>query len=162
MVPHTKFSFSGLTGLVLLVPVLCMFYFKNTGTDTTLKAIPAAMPLREADITAEDTINPLLLPFCKPLPRNYKDLNITGDKTNDMQQLKWGRQLMRSLMASKDTINGIRFCFGKKSKYNELIKAITMCNEERVYQWMLKDNFVYVYNYIQTESSDLEITPLNM
>ncbi|KOS06528.1 hypothetical protein AM493_11150 [Flavobacterium akiainvivens] len=143
MAPHTKITIPGLAGLVLLIPALCLFYLNNTGLDTPKGAISLAMPSKDKHVIEVDST--LGLPyFNNPMPRNYRDIIISGK--DDAQQLQAGRQLVRKLVSSNDTINGVRFCFGKNAKYNELIKALTLCEEEKASQWILSGNYLYIYN----------------
>ena len=153
MALHKKFTFNGLAGLVLLVPVLCMFYLKETGMAQTLPGMYLAVNDRAPSVDSpynesyedEDGITTEIVQLPPGPPSSYKfidvNLKITGNTKNDSANLELGRKLIRDAKKSKkDFIMG--FCFDKGAKYNEFIQAIAICQEEKVTLWALEKNFL--------------------
>ena len=145
MVPHKKFMFNGLAGLVLLVPVLCMFYLKDTWIDNKLLVTPIVIPDKNPQDVIDKNGRVIIISY-KLLPRNFKDVHITGNMLNDEKQLQRGMDLVNTL-ADEDTVNGIRFCFDKNATYNEFVRALNICQKSTSGAYFLKDNYLYVFNY---------------
>jgi len=143
MASHKKFNFQGLAGVVLLVPVLCMFYLKETKSADRVNC----MPLYVGEKIPPSKLSVTL----RPLVRNYRDVSITGDSQNDTGQIKLGREMIRNIMDSKDTVNGVRFCFKKNAKYNEFIQALDVCAQEKACSWVVEKNYLYIFNYIRPD-----------
>ena len=133
MASHKKhFSFTGLYSVVLLLPVLVMFYGFNT------KLFP---PESVIYLYVEEHPEPLNV--INPV-RNYSTFIITDDESQNELQFEKAKKAIKEVAVSNDTICGVRIVFGKKTKYNEFIRSLDMCNTPGSHTWIIRGNELLV------------------
>jgi len=78
--------------------------------------------------------------------RNYQVVFLNGNEKEDFNNLEIGRSLIRKLLNSKDTINGIHFTICDHAKFWTFISILNIINEDNVerYAWE-KNNFWIFY-----------------
>lgn len=133
-------SIYGIVATVLFLPLLFVFYLYSIDYFNSQNAIDVI--LWDND---ENKKPPLYPP--KYGDREYSVINIIGDIKQDNTQLGYARQEMRKIVRTKDTVRGIRFVFGNKAKYQYLIKAIDICNEEKPTIYSIEGNNIWVWMY---------------
>lgn len=135
----------GVTGLVLLIPVLFLFYGYN-GDVFKEHCIVVGMPDKESlDSPYSDT----QLNYIK---RNFIEYNFNGNKYKDHENLILADKQLHRLVDDKDTLSGVKFNFGKNATYDVFVRAISICREREVQFHYMLNNSLYVINTSQSEN----------
>jgi hypothetical protein len=78
--------------------------------------------------------------------KKYTVVNLTGDKNSDKTKLNIAENNVRKLILSKDTVNGIKFHFGKKSEYWTFIKVLDILAKEKAEFYVPYKNDIWFAN----------------
>jgi hypothetical protein len=80
--------------------------------------------------------------------RQYLEITLTGNIDSDEVRLQFGELRVREIYANKDTINGVNFHFGDKSKYEEFVRVLDMCNSCCKY-FTVSDSGIKIYDFAE-------------
>lgn len=80
-----------------------------------------------------------------PPKRNYLDIKLTGDDSEDKIKLKFAQLQIRQILREKDSLAGIHFMFGKNAKYWTFIKAIDVCKIEKAPTYIPHNNNLWLF-----------------
>jgi hypothetical protein len=138
------FRFPGLMGITLFIPALILYYLYDTDTLSVpvgktlyflnakdIREVPAypdgpLVTVFNADALDDDDSHfetPVII-FPK---RKFTSIELTGNENHDKRVLKIAEMQMKKMQVTHDTLNGVRFVFGNKSKYESFIKALDLC-----------------------------------
>jgi len=76
----------------------------------------------------------------------FINLELTGNTNNDKKVLDIFRMKVRELVVSKDSIKGVHLKLNPKTKYEEFIKAIDICETEKAVVYIPYENNLWVTN----------------
>jgi len=81
-----------------------------------------------------------------PPKRNYIEVNLTGNISEDELKLTYSRQKMRDILLNKDSVTGIHYTFGSESYYKTFIRLLDICNIENARNYIPhNNNFWFFY-----------------
>jgi hypothetical protein len=129
---------AGLISIILL-PIFCLIYLNNINAFKKFGSIDISLPDKEF---RKDNVN--LKRYLNS--KKYFIINLTGDNKTDELKLKNANILIKKIILSKDSIQGVKFNFGKKSEYWTFIKIldILVINNAQLYD--LQDNELWFTN----------------
>ncbi len=144
---HTKLPFysSGMISLVLM-PFLCLWYFNKQ----KVFEIPRVMEVNwYSKLGSSYFLEAYSEEFAQLIhpKRKYTEINLTGDKMKDQQNLEFAQVKIKILASTNDTINGVHFHFSRFSKFSTLIRALEICKIEKVKFYVPRDNDIWIFNY---------------
>ena len=137
-----KYYSSGLIS-ILLLPIFCILFLKNTDAFQEYRAIDLAMPdkIWEKDNAEESQyINSYLN------SKKYSIVNLTGDKESDEVKLKIASENVKKIILTKDSINGIKFHFSKTAQYLSFIRVLDIMADNKVSFYFLRNNTMWFTN----------------
>jgi len=127
LTPHKPIIYPpGIISLVFL-PVFCLFF---------LYQHKAFVHQGYIDVTMWspywNKISPKEYQVKFPPDRDYLTINLDGNDAANKTRLDFARLEIREMLNSKDTHKGVRFHFGKTSKYWSYVQAYDICQVEGV------------------------------
>lgn len=128
----------GVISLVLL-PVFCLVFLFQHKAFVHLGYIDVAM--YESGWDAKKISETYHAQF--PPVRNYVDINLDGNDAAVKSRLDFARLEIREILQSKDTHKGVRFHFGKTSKYWSYVQAHNLCQIEGVLAYTPYQDDIY-------------------
>ncbi len=86
----------------------------------------------------------IFLEILPPPVRNYKRVELTGEREVDSSSLDSVRASVRNIVRQNDTHAGIYIHFGSNTKYQELINVLDICDIDgaKIYEWV--DNSFWI------------------
>jgi hypothetical protein len=79
------------------------------------------------------------------LGRNYHDILISGYSTQDSISLELARRKIKHIIRTQNTVSGVHIHFGEQAKYEALVRALDICNIERVRSFIFFPNDLWIY-----------------
>ncbi|MES2286843.1 MAG: hypothetical protein V4547_14230 [Bacteroidota bacterium] len=136
---HTKpiYYTAGLISLIML-PILCIWNLDNNKAFEKQHVLELLWWSKDRKDQQFD-VHP---------SRKFDDTYLTSDNNSNKIKLDASQLKIRKLIATNDTINGVHFIFDNNSKYWTLVKVIDICNVEGAEHFILKDNDLWVCNYV--------------
>jgi len=118
-----KLYFPGLISLVCL-PILCVCYFESYNVFQRYYA----MRIVSADRASLDRLAELSTRnFHVDRFRKYQDITFNGNGATDQIQLNKVGSIIKRLIVTNDTVNGLRVSFGNHARYAEFISVLDVC-----------------------------------
>ena len=123
---HSKkiYYSAGLISIILL-PLLCVLYLQNIKAFTQY----TAMDVQIWDGTVNTSLDSALVRHVNS--KKYTVVHLTGNNARDERKLVDAQKEVKRITASKDSVNGIRFHFGKKSEYWTYVRVIDIMAIEK-------------------------------
>ncbi len=90
-----------------------------------------------------DSLNPPI-----PKNRNFTTFNLSGNERDDNLKLDFAQLAVRELIQNPDTINAVRIHFADSSKYESFIRALTICQKEKVRFYIAYQSDLWIYGQI--------------
>jgi hypothetical protein len=124
--PHKPIIYPpGIISLVLL-PVFCLVFLNQHKAFVHQYAMDVTM--YDPDWNAKK-IPGIYHPLFPPV-RDYLDINLDGNDAANKTRLDFARLEIREILDSKDIHKGVKFHFGKTSKYWSYVQAYDICQVE--------------------------------
>lgn len=136
-----RFSFLGLAGLTLLVPVL--FFFYGFKANTLIKANAILL-----DANDNYTANAV---YTLRRDNGFRIFTFTGNAREELQTLKEARLAIQKMISSQDTLVGVKIHLSDKTSYNTFIQTYTLMHEERVEYFGIDNDNFWVINVSESE-----------
>lgn len=128
LTPHKPIFYPpGMISLVLL-PVFCLVFLFQHKAFVNLGYIDVAM--FDSGWDAKKISETYHIQF--PPVRSYLDINLNGNDAANKTRLDFAQLAIREILDSKDTHKGVKFHFGKTSKYWSYVQAYDICQIEGV------------------------------
>lgn len=143
---HKQFHFTGLYGIILLIPALIFFYGFKANVLVAANAIP---------IDVEDYDTRYILHYTKP-NRPFKIFTLTGIKNEELNAVKEIRLATQKMMVSKDTVTGIKVRLEPKASYNAFIQVYKLFAEEHVEFYGIGDDMLWAIYPSDAEKKESE------
>ncbi|MEA9412692.1 hypothetical protein [Flavobacterium sp. PL02] len=112
---NSKIYYSAGLISIMLLPILCILYLKKNDAFTSYNSIKLE-PWNEENYKEE------IVPIINS--KKFTAVNLTGNSTSDKAKLNAAEKRIKELIATKDSINGIKFHFEDKSEYWSFIKVL--------------------------------------
>jgi hypothetical protein len=80
-----------------------------------------------------------------PPKRNYVDIILTGNNSEDELKLNFSQLKMREILLAKDSSAGIHFKFDSNSEYWTFIKALRICKLEKALNYIPHNNHFWFF-----------------
>jgi len=90
------------------------------------------------------------------LRRNYLDIQIGGNETQNKLKLDLFRFKIREIINNRDTANGVHLKFLENCKYGAFVESLNICEEEGAIRMALFENNLWVLNFKNDKSYMLE------
>ena len=150
-----KFYFPGLISLVLL-PLLCIFYFLNNHYFDKQYGIKANWcndaVIKSALVNRNEK-------FDVNTFRIFESNLLTGNEENDRAVLNLFEQNIKKLASLKDTVNGYCIVFTRHTKYQDIVKSIDICSQNENIGYIFYKNKVMAWNGKPDEYSITHSSP---
>lgn len=88
-----------------------------------------------------------------PAKRQYLTLYFTGDPQTDKTNLASSRLLIKEILTTNDTLNGIKFHFTDNASYHSFVKTIDLLKNEGAKRFLFINNDIWFYNFSTDNSS---------
>lgn len=75
---------------------------------------------------------------------SYTVVNLTGSIAGDQSLLEFARLEIKSMIRTKNKASGIRFHFGRGTKYQTFVSVIDMCSAENSIFWIPFQDDIYI------------------
>jgi hypothetical protein len=157
---------AGLISIIML-PILCVIYLKNNDAFVNYGSI-------ELETWNGKDFEPEITKFLNS--KKFTVVTLTGNINSDKTKLNDAEQKIKRLIISKDSINGIKFHFEKKSEYWTFVKVLDILESEKARFYVPYKNDIwftnprqpkkkiktfvcgtpYFYNYIDKRDSKIE------
>ncbi|WP_419699398.1 hypothetical protein [Mucilaginibacter sp. NFX135] len=156
LAPHKPIIYlPGMISLVLL-PMFCLiFLFQHKAF---MHQFAMDVTMYDTSLDAKLKIPGVYYPQFPPV-RNYLDINLDGNDAANKTRLDFARLEIREILDSKDTHKGIRFHFGKTSKYWSYVQAHDICQIEGVPAYTQYQDDIYASYTIPQKESKLYTMP---
>lgn len=82
-----------------------------------------------------------------PAKRQYLTFHFTGDQTKDKTNLESSRLLVKEILATNDTLNGVNFHFSDNASYNSFVQIIDLLKSEGAKRYLVMNNDIWLYNF---------------
>jgi hypothetical protein len=150
------FYIPGIISLMIL-PFIFIYYANYQLQPQLLKVIPLIL----ADTNWARKKPELFKEFYSNFPpkRKYIDINLNGNTRSDIIQLDFARVMIREILATNDTIDGVHFRFGDSSQYWTFVKAVDILRIEYASTYMPMDNDLWFYHLPSDTCSHVSIIP---
>jgi hypothetical protein len=122
---------------ILLLPLLSILYLKNNDAFTEYGAIKLA-------VWNGENFEPEITHFLNS--KKFTVVNLTGSLYSDKAKLKIAQKKIKELILSKDSINGIKYHFEKKSEYWAFIKVLDILESEKATFYLPYKNDIWFAN----------------
>lgn len=124
---------------LLLLPVLCLWYFYNQKSFVEEKGMDLGLP---------DKVSYAQLKKDFPIlnQRNYEEFALNGSLETDKNNLAKFQKTLRHFNAVKDTVNGLKLQFGKKMNYEVFIRVLDILTIENTPTYVIWNNELLVVN----------------
>jgi hypothetical protein len=142
---YKQFHFTGLYGIILLIPALMFFYGFKTNTLVRTNAI---------FIDLEDNDPGYALYYFRH-EQPFRTFVLTGNAVEERQALKDFRLAVQQMMATHDTVTGIKIQFNPKASYNAFIQAYSMMKDEHIEYYGIGDKSLWVINASEYDKKQL-------
>ena len=150
-----------------MLPILCVIYLKNNDAFVNYGSI-------ELETWNGKDFEPEITKFLNS--KKFTVVTLTGNINSDKTKLNEAEQKIKRLIISKDSINGIKFHFEKKSEYWTFVKVLDILESEKARFYVPYKNDIwftnprqpkkkiktfvcgtpYFYNYIDKRDSKIE------
>lgn len=137
---NRKINYSAGLISILLLPLFCILYLKNIDAFTHYGVMNVYMwDGKETDFETKG-----ITTFLNS--KKYTIVNLTGDNNSDNRKLNIAEKNVRKLILSNDTISGIKFHFGNKSKYWTYIRVLDILAIEKAKFYVPYKNDIWFTN----------------
>ena len=120
-----------------MLPILCVIYLKNNDAFTNYGSI------KLYTWNGKD-FEPEITQFLNS--KKFTVDNLTGNTNSDKVKLNDAEQKIKKLIISKDSINGIKFHFEKKSEYWTFVKVLDILESEKAKFYVPYKNDIWFTN----------------
>lgn len=151
---HTKKTYysAGLISIVLL-PIMCILYLQSIKAFTEYNAMDVWM----WDGKLDSSLDSALVKHVNS--KIYTVVNLTGNNASDEKKLVHAQKKVKRITASNDSINGIKFHFGKKSEYWTYVRVIDIMVMEKAKFYVNYKNDIWFANP-KLEKAAKYVTPI--
>lgn len=127
---------------LILLPVTCIWYFHEHKVFRKQRVL-------ELVWSGETTLRKQLfdIPFDIHPERNFLEINLDTNSKDNAAKLQQAQIAIRELVATQDTVKGVRFHFADHVKYQLLIRAVDICRIEKARIYVPNKNDLWVFNY---------------
>ena len=155
---HRKlFYVPGMISLVL-IPVLCLFYFSSKKAFKVEGGFDLELPSEEFVISMKENY-----PFIEQ--RNKMIFSFNGSLKSEDENIKKFQKVLNQFNHKKDTVNSINVYFGKQMRYEVFIKILDIAEIEKTPTYMVYKNELLIANVSSSEivktNSKNKSTPMN-
>ncbi len=126
---------AGIISLILL-PVLCVWYFNRHHAFEQLHVVSVTWPPRSGHFFEDEDY----------LDRDYTHFNLTGDNQQNDIEIKRSKMQLRELIDSKDTMHGVHFHFADNTQFQQWIKVYDVCKTAKANVFIVHNNGIWIFN----------------
>ncbi|MBZ5857736.1 hypothetical protein [Flavihumibacter profundi] len=141
---------------LLILPLLFIYFSRMEIRERTIYTLPLYLSTRDLPLKYQALFDDYNGVF--PPNRNYVNVGMEGNDKLVIANLNYSKFRIREILAKNDTINGLRFRFGKNSKYWSFVSCIDILKAENARTFVHLEDDIYFY-YL---SSDTTKTPFNI
>jgi hypothetical protein len=127
---------AGLISIIML-PILCVIYLKNNDAFVNYGSI-------KLEFWNGKDFEPEITKFLNS--KKFTVVTLTGNINSDKIKLNDAEQKIKRLIISKDSINGIKFHFEKKSEYWAFVKVLDILESEKARFYVPYKNDIWFTN----------------
>lgn len=146
----------GLISLIFL-PILC-FNKLQLEEDRLKQHCIQVIWYRDKVTMANDFYLGTTIPDTSKL--NFNNFTLTGNNINDIKILSEFKKNLTSASLNNNFNRGIRIIFEKKCKYNSVIKAIDLCNQNKIPSFLLVSNELLIFPKVKSSCIQPTTSPI--
>lgn len=134
---HKKIYYSSGLISILLLPILCITYFKSIDAFTDYRSIN--LSVWNGKENKEQATK-----FLKS--KTFTVVNLTGDLNSDASKLKIAQKKIKQIISTKDSIKGLKFHFENKAEYWTYIRVLDILQIEKAEIYLPYKNDIWFAN----------------
>lgn len=138
--------------LGILLAAACMFF-------TTIRKPPQREQSRALSLFLPDSIRLKALQHSLtaankgfPAQRQYLTLYMNGDPGEEKTKLASSRLLIKKILTTNDTLNGINFHFTDHASYASFVNTIDLLKNEGAKRYLFMNNDIWFYHFAEDNS----------